>query len=73
MRPARPEISTAAQRNHTDTGVITLASGGHYARIAYMQAKGVQFDHVPSVEEIALSWPEITDLTDSAPGRNPLQ
>jgi len=32
----------------------------------------VQFDHVPSVEELALSWSEITDLTDSEPGRNPL-
>ncbi len=68
-----PVVVHLASEECTDTGVITLASGGHYARIAYMQAKGVQFDHVPSVEEIALSWPEITDLTDSAPGRNPLQ
>jgi len=68
-----PVVVHLASEECTDTGVITLASGGHYARIAYMQAKGVQFDHVPSVEELALSWPEISDLTDSAPGRNPLQ
>ncbi|HSJ46459.1 MAG TPA: SDR family oxidoreductase [Euzebyales bacterium] len=68
-----PVVVHLASEECSDTGVITLASGGHYARIAYMQARGVQFDHVPSVEEIALSWPEISDLTDSAPGRNPLQ
>jgi len=67
-----PVVVHLASEECTDTGTITLASGGHYARIAYMQAKGVQFDHVPSVEEVALSWREITDLTDSAPGRNPL-
>lgn len=69
---ASPIIVHLCSEECTDTGVITLASGGHYARIAYMQAVGVQFDHVPSVEEIAVSWDEIMDLTDSAMGRNPL-
>jgi NAD(P)-dependent dehydrogenase (short-subunit alcohol dehydrogenase family) len=67
-----PVVVHLASEECVDTGAIVLASGGHYARIAYMQAKGVQFDHVPSVEEIVLSWDEISDLTDSAPGRNPL-
>ena len=69
---ASPLVVHLASEECVDTGTITLASGGHYARIAFMQAKGVQFDHVPTVEELALSWSEITDLTDSAPGRNPL-
>ena len=69
---ASPLVVHLASEECSDTGTITLASGGHYARIAFMQAKGVQFDHVPSVEELALSWSEITDLTDSEPGRNPL-
>jgi NAD(P)-dependent dehydrogenase (short-subunit alcohol dehydrogenase family) len=69
---ASPLVVHLASEECTDTGTITLASGGHYARIAFMQAKGVQFDHVPSVEDLSLSWDEITDLTDSAPGRNPL-
>jgi NAD(P)-dependent dehydrogenase (short-subunit alcohol dehydrogenase family) len=69
---ASPLVVHLASEECDDTGTITLASGGHYARIAFMQAKGVQFDHVPSVEELALSWSEITDLTDSEPGRNPL-
>ena len=67
-----PVVVHLASEECTDTGTITLASGGHYARIAYMQAIGAQFDHVPSVEEIRLAWDQISDLTDSSPGRNPL-
>ena len=69
---ASPLVVHLCSEECTDTGTITLASGGHYARVAYMQAAGVQFDHVPSVEELRLAWDEITDLTDSAMGRNPL-
>jgi NAD(P)-dependent dehydrogenase (short-subunit alcohol dehydrogenase family) len=69
---ASPLVVHLASEECTDSGTITLASGGHYARIAFMQSQGVQFDHVPSVEELALSWDEISDLTGSAPGRNPL-
>ena len=69
---ASPLVVHLASEECTDTGTITLASGGHYARIAFMQAPGVQFDHVPSVEELALSWDEISDLTGSAVGHNPL-
>lgn len=67
-----PLVVHLASEECTDSGTITLASGGHYARIALMQANGVQFDHVPTVEEIAVAWDEIIDLTNSAPGRNPL-
>ena len=35
--------------------LIVLAAGGHYARLSYMQARGVDFDHVPSVE--SWRWP----------------
>ena len=69
---ASPLVVHLASEECTDTGTITLASGGHYARIAFMQAKGVQFDHVPSVEELGLAWNEISDLTGPEPGRNPL-
>ena len=69
---ASPVVVHLASEECVDTGVVVLASGGHYARIAYMQARGVEFDHVPSVEELALAGDEITDLTDTAPGRNPL-
>lgn len=69
---ASPLVVQLASEECDDTGTIILASGGHYARIAFMQARGVEFDHVPSVEELSLAWPEIIDLTNSAPGRNPL-
>jgi NAD(P)-dependent dehydrogenase (short-subunit alcohol dehydrogenase family) len=69
---ASPLVVHLASEECEDTGTITLASGGHYARIAFMQARGVEFDHVPTVEELSLAWSEIIDLTGSAPGRNPL-
>jgi NAD(P)-dependent dehydrogenase (short-subunit alcohol dehydrogenase family) len=69
---ASPLVVHLASEECDDTGTIILASGGHYARIAFMQARGVEFDHVPSVEELSLAWLEIIDLTGSAPGRNPL-
>jgi NAD(P)-dependent dehydrogenase (short-subunit alcohol dehydrogenase family) len=69
---ASPLVVHLASEECDDTGTIILASGGHYARIAFMQARGVEFDHVPTVEELSLAWPEIIDLTDTAPGRNPL-
>jgi NAD(P)-dependent dehydrogenase (short-subunit alcohol dehydrogenase family) len=69
---ASPLVVHLASEECDDTGTIILASGGHYARIAFMQARGVEFDHVPSVEDLSLAWREIMDLTGSAPGRNPL-
>jgi NAD(P)-dependent dehydrogenase (short-subunit alcohol dehydrogenase family) len=69
---ASPLVVHLASEECEDTGTIILASGGHYARIAFMQARGVEFDHVPTVEELSLAWTEIIDLTGSAPGRNPL-
>jgi NAD(P)-dependent dehydrogenase (short-subunit alcohol dehydrogenase family) len=69
---ASPLVVCLASEECDETGTIVLASGGHYARIAFMQARGVQFDHVPTVEELSVAWPEIMNLTDSAPGRNPL-
>ena len=69
---ASPAVVHLASEECTDTGMIILASAGHYARIGFMQARGVQFHEVPTVEDLALAWDEIVDLTDSAPGRNPL-
>lgn len=52
----------------TDTGTITLAGGGNYARIAYVQAQGATFDHIPTVDELAAAWDSVVDLGDAQPG-----
>ncbi len=53
----------------SDSGIVVLAGGGHYARVAAMQATGVRFDSVPSVDDIAAQWPAILDLEGAQLGR----
>ncbi len=63
-----PVVVHFASDECTDTGTIVLAGGGQYARIAYAQAKGVHFAAVPSVDDLAARWGEITDMTDAPLG-----
>jgi NAD(P)-dependent dehydrogenase (short-subunit alcohol dehydrogenase family) len=64
-----PVVVYFASEECTDSGEIVLASGGHYARIHYMQAKGVTFDGVPTVDELAAKWTQIMDLNDAELGQ----
>jgi NAD(P)-dependent dehydrogenase (short-subunit alcohol dehydrogenase family) len=52
-----------------DTGIIVLAGGGQYARIAYFQAAGAAFDQVPAVDEVAARWGEVTDMANASLGQ----
>ena len=51
------------------TGEILIAGGGNYARIHYFQSKGTNFEQVPSVDDIAASWEQITDMKDAELGK----
>jgi NAD(P)-dependent dehydrogenase (short-subunit alcohol dehydrogenase family) len=64
-----PLVVHLASEECTDTGHIVLAGAGNYARIAFFQATGAQFDHVPSVEELAGEWGTITDMENSELGK----
>jgi NAD(P)-dependent dehydrogenase (short-subunit alcohol dehydrogenase family) len=64
-----PVVVYLASEECTETGEIILAGGGHYARVHYMQAKGVQFDHVPTVDDLAARWTQIMDMRDAELGR----
>jgi NAD(P)-dependent dehydrogenase (short-subunit alcohol dehydrogenase family) len=64
-----PAVAHLAAEECTDTGIIILAGGGQYARVAYMQAPGIHVDKVPSVEEIAARWEEITDMGGAVLGK----
>ncbi|MDP9406178.1 MAG: SDR family oxidoreductase [Actinomycetota bacterium] len=52
-----------------DSGVVVLAGGGHYARVAAMQANGVRFDAVPTVDDLAAHWTAILDMDGAQLGR----
>ena len=45
-----------------DSGTTTLAGGGLYARVAFSQATGTTFSAVPTPEELAERWGEISDM-----------
>jgi NAD(P)-dependent dehydrogenase (short-subunit alcohol dehydrogenase family) len=64
-----PAVVYLASEECTENGEIILAGGGHYARVHYMQAKGVQFDRVPTVDDLAARWSQIMDMRDAELGR----
>jgi NAD(P)-dependent dehydrogenase (short-subunit alcohol dehydrogenase family) len=64
-----PAVVHLASEESTDTGTIVLAGGGNYARVAYFQGKGAQFEKVPSVDELAAKWEQITDMSSAELGK----
>lgn len=64
-----PLVVHLASEECTDTGMTVLAGGGTYARVALSQAHGCTFDRVPTPDDIAAQWQDITDMTDAPLGR----
>lgn len=67
-----PAVVHLASDECTDTGMVILAGGGQYQRVALFATPGHRFDHVPSPEDLAARWQAITDLEGAELGRNPL-
>ncbi len=67
-------VSPAVVRLASDecdlSGEIVLASGGHYARVRYQKSAGVDFDEVPTVEELAARWDELMDMDGAVDGKD---
>ncbi|MEX0659964.1 MAG: SDR family oxidoreductase [Egibacteraceae bacterium] len=63
-----PLVVHLASQECTATGEVVLAGGGNYARVRYVQAKGAQFDAVPTVEDIAAGWDRVMDMEGAEPG-----
>ncbi|MDT7741844.1 MAG: hypothetical protein QOE59_922 [Actinomycetota bacterium] len=56
----------------TDSGSVLVAGGGQVHRVAQFMTKGVTFSDVPSIEQVADRWSEVTDLSSAVPGVNPV-
>ena len=71
MDPAfvSPLVAHLASEECETTGEIVLAGGGNYARIHFFQSKGVDFDRVPGVDEIADNWDAIMRMDDAQLGQ----
>jgi hypothetical protein len=50
-----------------ETASIFIVGGGKVQRAALFQTDGVTFSGVPSVDDIAGKWGEITDLSAAKP------
>jgi NAD(P)-dependent dehydrogenase (short-subunit alcohol dehydrogenase family) len=57
-----PLVVHLAADETTDTGTVVLAGAGTYSRIALLRAKGASFDAVPSIEDLAARWDEVTTV-----------
>ncbi|MBW3561953.1 MAG: SDR family oxidoreductase [Actinobacteria bacterium] len=55
-----PLVAYLTSESCDDTGRIFYAGGGYYARVAIVEAPGSTFEEVPSPEDLADRWSEIT-------------
>jgi len=67
-----PVVAHLLSDECTDSASVIVAGGGQVHRVQYFQSKGVTFGDVPTVEDVAARWNEITDMTGAGPGANPV-
>jgi hypothetical protein len=60
-----------SEENH-DAGSVFVVVGGLIQRVAQLQNDRVTFGRLPSLEEMARRWPEVTDMSDAKPGTSPV-
>ena len=57
-----PLVAYLCSEECTETGKIFSVGGGYMARVALLEGEGVAFQDVPSIEEVAEKWDEVTQL-----------
>ena len=62
-----PVVAYLCTEEVPDTASIFIVGGGKVQRTALFQNKGVTFDHVPTVDEVAEQWSTIDDLSSPEP------
>ena len=67
-----PVVAYLLTEESAETGSVFVAGGGQVYRVAQFQNKGVVFPEPPSLGEVADRWSEITDLSDTVVGKNPV-
>ena len=58
-----PVVAYLCTEEVPETASVFIAGGGKVQRVALFQNSGVTFTHVPSVDDVAGKWAEITDLS----------
>ncbi|MFN8072268.1 MAG: SDR family oxidoreductase [Mycobacterium sp.] len=62
-----PIVAYLCTEEVPDTASVFIAGGGKVQRVALFQNKGVTFDHVPTVDDVAAQWSTIDDLSAPEP------
>ncbi|MGI9124885.1 MAG: SDR family oxidoreductase [Mycobacterium sp.] len=62
-----PIVAYLCTEEVPDTASVFIAGGGKVQRVALFQNKGITFDHVPSVDDVAANWSTIDDLSAPEP------
>ena len=62
-----PVVAYLCTEEVPDTASIFIVGGGKVQRTALFQNRGVTFDQVPSVDEVAAQWSTIDDLSSPEP------
>jgi NAD(P)-dependent dehydrogenase (short-subunit alcohol dehydrogenase family) len=67
-----PVVAYLLSEESAETGSVFVVGGGQVYRVAQFQNKGVVFPSPPSLAEVADRWAEITDLSETSVGKNPV-
>ena len=62
-----PVVAYLCTEEVPDTASVFIAGGGKVQRVALFQNKGVTFEQVPTVDDIAAQWSTIDDLSAPEP------
>lgn len=62
-----PVVAYLCTDESADTGSVFVVGGGAVQRVALFQNDGPKFKTVPTVDEVAARWSEITDLSAAKP------
>lgn len=57
-----PLVGYLASEACTETGRIYSVGGGYMARVAILEGEGATFDHVPSPDDVADAWGQISEV-----------
>ena len=58
-----PVVAYLCTEEVPDTASVFIAGGGKVQRVALFQNKGVTFEEVPTVDDVAAHWSQIDDLS----------
>jgi NAD(P)-dependent dehydrogenase (short-subunit alcohol dehydrogenase family) len=67
-----PAVGYLVSEENNDTGSVFVVGGGLVQRVAQFQNDGVTFAAPPSLEDIAMRWPEISDMSSAKLGSSPV-